>query len=53
VASDNQNSFGISHLSNHPITVSFGAALIMVLIVLVILRVVFGEITVGAKAGAR
>ena len=38
--------WGIGHLSAMPITLTFGAALLAVLIVLVVLRVVFGEITV-------
>lgn len=39
-------SFGIGHLSAHPITLTFGAVLLAVLIILVILRLAFGQITV-------
>ena len=46
---DGQSSFGVAHLANHPITVTFGIALLAVLIILVVLRVVFGEIRVGVK----
>ena len=38
--------WGIGHLSATPITLTFGVALLAVLIVLVVLRVAFGEITV-------
>jgi hypothetical protein len=38
--------WGIGHLSAMPITLTFGVALLAVLIVLVVLRVAFGEITV-------
>ena len=38
--------WGIGHLSAMPITLTFGMALLIVLIVLVVLRVAFGEITV-------
>lgn len=49
---DGENSWGVSHLSNLPITLTFGTVLLAVLVVLILLRVVFGEITVsgGAKA---
>lgn len=43
---DGDNSWGIGHLSAHPITLTFGAVLLAVLIILVILRIAFGEITV-------
>ena len=38
--------WGIGHLSAHPITLTFGMALLAVLIVLVILRLAFGSISV-------
>lgn len=49
---DGENSWGVSHLSSLPITLTFGTVLLAVLVVLILLRVVFGEITVsgGAKA---
>lgn len=43
---DGESSWGIGHLSARPITLTFGAVLIAVLIILVILRVAFGEISV-------
>ena len=46
---DGQSSFGVAHLANHPITLTFGIALLAVLIILIVLRVVFGEIRVGVK----
>ncbi len=39
--------FGVSHLSGMPVTVTFGATLLAVLIILVLLRVVFAEVRVG------
>jgi hypothetical protein len=54
MAGDNGTStWGVSHLSNMPITVTFGVVLAVVLIVLILLRAVFGQITIGASAGAR
>lgn len=44
------SSFGVSHLSNLPITLTFGGMLLVVLVVLILLRVVFGEITVSGGA---
>ena len=43
---DDDSSWGIGHLAVRPITVTFGAVLIAVLIILIILRLAFGEITV-------
>lgn len=48
---DGQSSFGISHLGSMPITLTFGTVLIGVLIILLILRLVFADITV--RGGAR
>ena len=39
--------FGISHLSGMPVTLTFGATLLAVLIILIILRVLFAEVRVG------
>lgn len=39
-------SWGFGHLSAHPITLTFGAVLLAVLVILVILRLAFGGITV-------
>jgi len=44
-----QSTFGISHLPNNPITLTFGISLFLVLVILIVLRVVFGEIRVGVK----
>ena len=38
--------WGFGHLSAHPITLTFGAVLLAVLVILVILRLAFGGITV-------
>lgn len=46
---DEESGWGLSHLSSKPITLTFGVVLVAVLILLVILRVVFGEIRVGVK----
>lgn len=53
MSDDGQSSFGITHLANHPITLTFGVALFAVLIILVVLRVVFGDIRVGAGVGTK
>lgn len=47
---DGESTFGVSHLSNLPITLTFGMVLVAVLIVLVLLRVVFGEISLSGGA---
>ena len=39
--------FGLSHLASNPIALTYGTLLIGVLILLVILRVLFGSITVA------
>ena len=44
---DSDGNWGISHLGNHPITLTFGISLLMVLVILVILRLAFGSITVS------
>ena len=46
---DNESAFGLSHLSAMPITMTFVIVLLTVLVVLILLRVVFGEIRVGVK----
>lgn len=45
--------FGVSHLSTTPITVSFGFALLLTLVVLVVLRLVFGDVSVRAGGGVK
>lgn len=49
---DGESGWGVSHLASTPITLTFGIVLVAVLVVLILLRVVFGEISVsgGAKA---
>jgi len=44
---NDDSNWGIGHLSAMPITLTFGAALLAVLVVLVILRVAFGSISVS------
>lgn len=44
-----ESNWGVSHLSGMPITLTFGVVLAVVLLVLIFLRVVFGEIRVGVK----
>ena len=41
--------WGISHLSSMPITLTFGVVLALALLMLIFLRVAFGEIRVGVK----
>lgn len=53
MAADDGSSWGFSHLASMPITLTFGAVLLAVLIVLVLLRVVFGDIHVGGSAGVK
>ena len=49
MASDGDSSWGIGHLSAMPVTLSFGMVLLAVLVILIILRVAFGEIRVGVR----
>jgi hypothetical protein len=50
---DGSGGFGIAHLASMPITLTFGIVLLAVLLVLVALRVVFGNISVGGSAGVK
>lgn len=50
---DNESGFGVSHLSEAPITASFGFVLLFVLLVLVILRLVFADVKVSGGGGVR
>lgn len=50
---DNTSGFGLSHLSSLPITTTFGFLLIAVLILLLVLRLVFADISVSGRGGAR
>ena len=42
--------FGVSHLSSMPITLTYGLVLVLVLVILVAMRVLFGSITVSGGA---
>jgi len=50
---DDEQGFGISHLSSTPITATFGITLLGVLIVLILLRLLFADVggTVAVKGG--
>jgi hypothetical protein len=50
---DSTSSWGLSHLSDMPETVTFGVVLVLALIVLLAMRLIFGEVTIGAKGGVR
>jgi hypothetical protein len=43
--------WGFSHLANLPVSLSVGATLLVVLIILVILRVVFADVRVSGGVG--
>ena len=47
MANGDGSSWGVTHLSSMPITLTFGVSLLFVLIVLVLLRVLFGSISVS------
>ncbi len=53
MSGDGESSWGVTHLASMPITLTFGIVLLAVLIVLVLLRVVFGNISVGGSAGVK
>lgn len=46
-------SWGVSHLSGLPVTVTYGLLIITALAVLFLLRHFFGSIRVGTEAGVR
>ncbi len=48
---DSQSGFGVSHLMTTPITLTFGTVLIGVLVVLVVLRLLFADVSV--RGGVR
>lgn len=50
---DDDTGFGLSHLSETPITVSFGLVLLGVLVLLLMLRLVFGNLSVSGGGGVR
>lgn len=50
---DGESNFGLSHLSEHPITLTYGTVLLGALIVLVLLRLLFGSVNVSAGGGVR
>jgi hypothetical protein len=45
--------WGLGHLANLPVTLTVGVTLLAVLIILIILRVVFGDIRVSGGVGVR
>lgn len=46
---DGDGGWGFSHLGSMPITLTFGVVLVLALLVLVFLRVAFGELRVGVR----
>ena len=44
---DDDGNWGISHLSSMPVTLTFGVVLLAVLIILIVLRMAFGQISVS------
>lgn len=50
MADNGDGTFGVSHLSSMPITLTYGMLLLGVLLLLILLRVVFGSITVSGGA---
>lgn len=44
---DDDSNWGIGHLGSMPVTLTFGVVLLAVLILLVVLRVAFGQISVS------
>jgi hypothetical protein len=50
---ENDGTFGISHLAGNPIALTYGSVLIVVLLALVLLRMLFGSISVGASGGVK
>jgi hypothetical protein len=48
-----ESGFGISHLSDLPITMSMGLVLAAVLAVLILLRVLFADVRFSAGAGVK
>lgn len=50
---DDDSGFGLSHLSQVPITASFGLVLLGVLLLLIMLRLVFGSVGASAGGGVR
>jgi len=53
MAAGDQSGWGVSHLSSMPITLTYGLVLLGVLIALILLRIVFGNISVGGSAGVK
>ena len=43
---DSQNSWGFSHLSGHPITLTFGSVLLGALIILIVIRFAFSSVDI-------
>lgn len=49
----NQGTWGVSHLSGLPVTVTYALLIVTALAVLFLLRHFFGSIRVGTEAGVR
>jgi len=43
---DGESNFGLSHLAAHPITLTYGTVLLGALFLLIVLRVLFGSVSV-------
>lgn len=50
---DDDSGFGLSHLASTPITMSFGLVLLGVLVLLIMLRLVFGNLNVSGGGGVK
>jgi hypothetical protein len=44
---DDDGNWGVGHLGSMPVTLTFGVTLAVVLVLLIVLRVAFGQITVS------
>ena len=49
---DGNSSFGLNHLQDNSITMTYGLVLIIVLVILIALRLVFADVSVSARGGA-
>ena len=50
---DGDSGFGVSHLASTPITTTFAMVLLAVLVLLIVLRLVFADVGVSVRGGAR
>ena len=49
---ESDSAFGVSQLGDNSIAMTYGLVLIIALIVLIILRLVFADVSVSARGGA-